>query len=217
VNLDVVLDARWLLLGGLLATVTLSVQAIVAGTALGLVVALLRSLRVPGLRPLLRVYIEVFRGSPLLIQLFFVYFGAATIGLDAVDAALAAAIALTLYEGAYIAEIFRAGIESVPAGQSEAARVLGLSGVQTFVRVVLPQGLRVSRAPLVGQYIGLVKDTSLATAIGYAELLRQGQSIVDRAGHPLEVYTAIALGYFLICFPLSLIVRRMDREALVLT
>src|SRR5205085_3533971 len=117
------------------------------------------------------------RGTPLLIQLLFVYFGASSLGFEWTSTLAAAATSLVLYEGAYIAEIFRAGIEAVPPAQREAARVLGLSPTTTFLRVVLPQAMQIVRAPLVGQYIGLVKDTSLAIVVGLAELMRQGQAI----------------------------------------
>ncbi len=208
-----VIESRSILLDGLLHTVELSVAAIVLATVLGLLIALARTGPWFLLRTLGRAYVELFRGTPLLIQMLFVYFGAASLGLPALSIFAAAVLALTLYSAAYIAEIFRAGIQSVAPGQAEAARVLGLSPRDTFLHVVLPQAMRVSRAPLVGQYISLVKDSSLAFAIGFAELLRQGQAIVDRVGQPVSVYLAVAVLYFLICYPLSLLVRRIERRA----
>lgn len=208
-----VIDSWPTLVHGLLGTVELSIAAIVLATLLGLLIALARTGGWVPLRILGRAYVELFRGSPLLIQMLFVYFGAASLGLPFVSVLAAAVLALTLYEAAYIAEIFRAGIQSVPTGQVEAAKVLGLSRHDTFLHVVLPQAMRVSRAPLVGQYIALIKDSSLAIAIGFAELLRQGQAIVDRVGQPIEVYLTVAALYFAICYPLSLLVLHIERKA----
>ena len=212
-NFSVVTDSWTVLLHGLGITLLLSALTIVGGTALGLLVGLARTSGPAPLRVLARVYIEVFRGTPLLIQLLFVYFGAFSLGFEWNSTLVAAATSLVLYEGAYIAEIFRAGIEAVPLAQREAATVLGLRKRTIFARVVLPQAMKISRAPLVGQYIGLVKDTSLATVVGLAELMREGQAIVDRTAQPLTVYLAVAVLYFLLCYPMSLFVRHMERRA----
>jgi polar amino acid transport system permease protein len=213
VNFSVVTDSWPVLLRGLGVTLVLSALTILGGTVVGLLVGLARSSGPAPLRILARLYIEVFRGTPLLIQLLFVYFGAFSLGFEWSSTLAAAAISLILYEGAYIAEIFRAGIEAVPAAQREAARVLGLRRRTVFARVVLPQAMQIARAPLVGQYIGLVKDTSLATVVGLAELMREGQAIVDRTAQPLPVYLAVAALYFCICYPMSLFVRHMERKA----
>jgi polar amino acid transport system permease protein len=203
-----------LYVSGLVATVLLSAAAIATSTLAGLVVAGLRTSRIPVAAQLARGYLEVFRGTPLLIQMLFLYFGAAYLNLAGLTVFGAALLALTLYEGAYIAEIFRSGIEAVPRGQWEAARILGLSRIQAFGSVILPQTRVIVLPPLVGQYLSLVKDTSIATVIGYVELVRQGQAVVDRTGHPAESYLAVAVLYFVVCYPLSLVVRRMERKAL---
>jgi len=210
-NWHVVWESRSVLLGGALVTLELSALAIGLGTTLGLLVALIRTARVPVLSQIARVYVEIFRGSPLLMQLFFVFFGLPYLGFD-VSKLAAAVWALTLYSGAYIAEIIRAGIEAVPKGQKEAAYSLGLSPYEAMRYVVLPQTLTVALPPLIGFYIGLIKDTSLATIIGYRELIRESQSIIDRTARPLEVFTAVALIYFVICYPLSLLVTRLERR-----
>lgn len=212
-NWSVIWSNRDLFTAGLLATVLLSLSAIVTGTLLGLVVAAVRTSRIPVLAQLARCYLEIFRGTPLLIQMLFIYFGAAYLNLAGITVFGAALLALTLYEGAYIAEIFRAGIEAVPRGQWEASRVLGLSRVQTFTNVILPQTRAIVLPPLVGQYLSLIKDTSIAVVIGYVELLRQGQAVIDRVGEPATSYLAVAVLYFVICYPLSLLVRRMERKA----
>lgn len=211
---DAIISSWGIFVTGFVATVILSVATIVTSTILGLVVALLRAARVRGLGVPLRIYLEVFRGSPLLVQMLFIYFGAAYLGIRGVEAFVAALVALTLYEGALISEIFRAGIEAVPKGQREAARSLGLSRVEIDRYVVLPQTVPIVLPPLVGQYIGLVKDTALAMAIGYVELVRQGQAIIDRIGMPIEVFMVVAVIYFLICYPMSLLARRLELRAL---
>lgn len=205
-----IFDSSGILITGLVNTLTLSIATIVLATALGLLVAVLRSAHIRGLGLPLRLYLEIFRGSPLLVQLLFVYFGAAYLGIRGVDAFTAALIALTLYEGALISEIFRAGIEAVPKGQREAARSVGLSRPQIERYVVLPQTVPIVLPPLVGQYIGLVKDTALAASIGYFELVREGQAVIDRIGMPIEVFFVISVIYFFICYPMSLVARRLE-------
>lgn len=210
---SVIWSNRELYVSGLWATVLLSLAAIATGTLLGLVVAAVRTSRIPVLAQLARGYLEVFRGTPLLIQMLFLYFGAAYLGLVGITVFGAALLALTLYQGAYIAEIFRAGIEAVPRGQWEAARVLGLPRIQTFLSVILPQTRAIVLPPLVGQYLSLIKDTSIAVVIGYVELVRQGQAVIDRVGDPATSYVAVSVLYFVICYPLSLLVRHMERKA----
>lgn len=210
-NWQIVFDSRGILLNGLWITIQLSAMGIVLGTIVGLFVALIRHARVPVLSQVARVYVEIFRGSPLLLQLFFVFFGFPYLGLE-VSPLEAALTALTLYGGAYISEIIRAGIEAVPRGQYEAAQALGLSNYAVMRHVVLPQTLAVVLPPLVGFYIGLIKDTSLATIIGYQELMRQSQSIIDRTARPLEVFAVVALLYFVLCYPLSRLVTYLDRR-----
>ena len=212
-SFSVVTESWPVLLQGLGVTLLLSVLTIMGGTIVGLLVGLARANGPAPLRALARIYIEIFRGTPLLIQLLFVYFGAYSLGFEWSSTLAAAATSLILYEGAYIAEIFRAGIEAVPVAQREAAQVLGLRKSTIFTRVVLPQAMQIARAPLVGQYIGLVKDTSLAIVVGLAELMRQGQAIVDRTAQPLPVYLAVAALYFCICYPMSRFVRHMERKA----
>jgi polar amino acid transport system permease protein len=209
-----ILNSSGILFAGFVGTVVLSIATIVTGTILGLLVAVLRTAHIRWLGVPLRIYLEVFRGSPLLVQMLFIYFGAAYLGLRFVETFTAALIALTLYEGALISEIFRAGIEAVPKGQREASRSLGLSRVQIERYVILPQTVTIVLPPLVGQYIGLVKDTALAAAIGYFELVREGQAIIDRIGMPIEVFAVVSVIYFVICYPMSLFARRLELRSL---
>lgn len=205
-------ENRGLILSGSLLTVALTAVTIVTSTALGFVVYLLRNSGIRVVSAVMRVYLEVFRGSPLLIQVLFIYFGAAYLGFVSLSTFAAAAIAVTLYHGALISEIFRAGFESVPTGQREGARSLGLSRFRVTAQVVFPQAMRVVAPPLVGQCIALVKNTSLASTIGYGDLLRQGQGIVESYGNPFEVFAVVAVIYFIICYPLSLISKTLEKR-----
>jgi polar amino acid transport system permease protein len=208
----IIADNHYLLLSGFWFTIELTVASIVTSTLLGLAIALIRFLRAPVLSQLARIYLEVFRGSPLLVQILFIYFGAAYLNINAVTVFIAVLLALTLYQGAYVSEIFRAGLESVPTGQWEAGRTLGLPRWRILKDVVFPQTVTVVLPPLFGQYIGLVKNTSLASVIGYADLTRQGQGIIDRFGNPFLVFLVVAIGYFIISYPLSLTARSLEKR-----
>ncbi|MBP2859524.1 amino acid ABC transporter permease [Dickeya oryzae] len=199
---DIIISALPLLLTGLGTTLMLSVAAIIGSTLLGLLAAVLRTSRLPIARQLALLYIELFRGTPVLITLMFIYFGVAYFGYD-INLFAAGILGLSIYQGAYIAEVFRAGIEAVPKGQWEVSWILGLSKRQTFLSVILPQTRGIVLPPLTGQYLSLIKDTSIVSMIGMSELMHQGQAIVDRIGQPVIIYGLVALLYFAVCFPLS--------------
>jgi polar amino acid transport system permease protein len=202
-----------ILLQGLVTTVLLSIASIVGGTLIGLLAAVLRSFGPWGTSRVAKLYTELFRGTPVLITLMFIYFGVSYFGY-AIDVFAAGAIGLSVYQGAYIAEIFRSGIEAVPKGQWEVSQILGLGRAQTFAFVVLPQTGKIVLPPLVGQYLSLIKDTSIVSMIGMSELMHGGQAIVDRIGKPVEIYGLVALIYFAVCFPVSQWVRHHDRRRL---
>src|ERR1700712_2384966 len=176
-----------ILLQGLLVTVLLSVAAIAGGTLLGLIAAIVRAFGPAGTSNIARLYTELFRGTPVLITLMFIYFGVPYLGYS-IDVFAAGAVGLSIYQGAYIAEVFRAGIEAVPKGQWEVSQILGLTKAQAFFSVVLPQTGKIVLPPLIGQYLSLIKDTSIVSMIGMSELMHQGQAIVDRIGKPGEIY-----------------------------
>ncbi|WP_432413754.1 amino acid ABC transporter permease [Pantoea allii] len=199
---ELILSSLPLLWRGLVITLLLSVAAIVGSTLLGLLAAILRTSRLPVARQIAVIYTELFRGTPVLITLMFIYFGVAYFGYD-INLFAAGILGLSIYQGAYIAEIFRGGIEAVPKSQWEVSWILGLSRRQTFTSVILPQTRGIVLPPLVGQYLSLIKDTSIVSMIGMSELMHQGQAIVDRIGQPVVVYGLVALLYFVICFPLS--------------
>jgi polar amino acid transport system permease protein len=214
VNFSLISQSLPFLWSGFLLTLGLSAVSIAGSTVLGVVVAALRTSRLPLIPGFARAYVELFRGSPIPITLLFVYFGAALYLGYSVNLFVAAAVGLSVYHSAFVAEIIRSGIEAVPAGQHEAAQILGLKPLQTFSWVVLPQTVKIALPPLVGQYISLVKDTSIASIIGLVELMKVGQSIVDRTSDPVSIYLIVAVFYFAICYPLSVWVTRRQRKAL---
>jgi len=202
---------RFLLLQGAAITIALAVLAAVFGTLIGLLVALARVAHVPFVAQYAQGYTEIFRGSPLLLQLFWIWFGLPLIGVP-INGFAAAVLGLSLNAGAFCAEIFRGGILAVPRGQSEAALASGMTYLQTMRYVVLPQIVRSSLPPLIGQQISLVKDTSLASLISFQELMLMTQSIIDRTHRIFELYIGAAAVYFVICYPLSQLVRSVDKR-----
>ena len=205
-------EAREMLLSGLLATLLVAAVSLVTATALGTAVGVLRARRVSWLNGFLRGYVEIFRGSPLLVQLLLIYFGAAYAGVHGVSPFVAVVIGLTLYEGAYIAEIVRAGIEATPVGQEEASRSLGLTKLQQLWWVILPQAFRIILPALIGQWTALIKDSALASVIGYTDLLKTAQSLYARTGTPFEVLLVVAVAFFIICLPLTLTARWLEKR-----
>lgn len=197
----IVMAARW--------TLILSAVAFLGGAIGGLAVALARTAGIGWLKRLAAGFIQVFQGTPLLMQLFLVYFGLAVIGMP-INPLLAAAIALTLHASAYLGEIWRGAIEAVPSGQSEAAIALSLSYPDRMRHVVLPQAMRLATAPTVGFLVQLIKGTSLASIIGFTELTRAGQIINNATFKPFLVFGTVAIMYFILCWPLSLLARRME-------
>jgi polar amino acid transport system permease protein len=197
-----VLAARW--------TVVLALIAFVGGGIGGLVVALLRTAENRTARAAMVVFIRVFQGTPLLMQLFLAYFGMAIFGFS-VNPLIAAMIALTAHASAYLGEIWRGCIQAVPRGQTEAATTLGLHYFARMRYVVLPQAARIAVPPTVGFLVQLLKETSLASIIGFVELTRQGQIITSVTFRPFLVYGLVAALYFAMCWPLSLMARRMER------
>ncbi|UCI22808.1 amino acid ABC transporter permease (plasmid) [Mesorhizobium sp. B2-1-8] len=204
--------SRVQILAGLEGTIRISIIALVTSTLFGGLVGILNARGPRLLKRFLRIYIEICRGSPLLVQLLLVYFGSAYLGFGGVTALAAVIVTLTLYEGAYISEIVRSGLEAVPKGQEEAARSVGLNTFQRLRYVLLPQAVRIVMPALVGQWISLVKDSALSSIIGYSDLIQQGQAIYARLGHPFAVLSVIGAAYFLICSPLTMLARRLERR-----
>ena len=199
------------LLYGAQWTVMIAAVAFAGGIVGGLVVALCRTSSFNLLRLPATFVIEVFQGTPLLMQLFLVYFGVAIVGVR-VDAWTAVTIAFTLHASAFLGEIWRGCIEAVPKGQSEAAFALGISYWTRMRWVVLPQAFRISLSSTVGFLVQLIKGTSLASIVGFTELIRTGQLITNATYQPFIVYGVVGAMYFALCWPLSLYSSHLEQR-----
>ncbi|WP_219212378.1 amino acid ABC transporter permease [Variovorax boronicumulans] len=192
-------------------TLALSLIAFVGGAVLGLVIALARTSESRAARGIAITFIQIFQGTPLLLQLFLIFFGAPVLGLD-INPWVAAGAALILNSAAFLGEIWRGCIEAVPRGQIEAAQALNLRYVARMRDVVLPQAFKIALAPTVGYVVQIIKGTSLAAIIGFTEVTRAGQIINNATFQPLQVFATVAAIYFAICWPLSLLAARMERR-----
>jgi polar amino acid transport system permease protein len=199
------------LLIGLKWTVLLSAIGFVCGCIGGLAVALSRTCENRTVERITAGYIGIFQGTPLLMQLFVVYYGLALIGFK-LDAWIAVAIGLTLHASAYLGEIWRGSIEAVPRGQTEAAKALSLKYWSRMKDVVLPQALRISLPATVGFLVQLIKGTSLASIVGFTELTRAGNMISNQIFQPLTVFGIVGILYFLMCCPLTILGARLERR-----
>jgi polar amino acid transport system permease protein len=195
--------ARW--------TLALSLIAFVGGAIGGVAIALSRTSDVAWLRRLSAGFIQLFQGTPLLLQLFLIFFGAPVLGFD-INPWLAAGIALILNSSAFLGQIWRGCIEAIPRGQWEAAEALSLSYHSRMRDVIVPQAARIAVAPTVGYMVQIIKGTSLAAIIGFAEITRAGQIINNATFQPLIVFSVVAAIYFALCWPLSLLAARIERR-----
>ncbi|MFT3666227.1 amino acid ABC transporter permease [Piscinibacter sp.] len=200
---NLLLAARW--------TVVLSLIAFACGGLVGALLLVLRLSRLPGADRFVAAYVQLFQGTPLLMQLFLAYFGIALFGIN-VSVWVAAPLALTLYTSAYVTEIWRGCVAAIPKGQWEAAQSLALSFTEQLRYVVLPQAVRIAVAPTVGFSVQVVKGTALASVIGFVELTKAGGMISNATFRPFAVYGCVALLYFALCFPLSLYAKSLERK-----
>ncbi len=196
---------------GLLATLALSLLAFLLGGATGLLVLFARVGRSLNLRRLAKAYIQAFQNTPLLMQMFIVFFGSSMAGLD-ISPWTAAAIGLTLYTSAYLAEVWRGCVEAIPRGQWEASSSLAMGYLQQMRHVVLPQALRLSIAPTVGFSVQIIKGTAVASIIGFSELTKLGSMLANATFQPFLIYGLVAAGYFLLCWPLSLYASHLEKK-----
>ncbi len=195
-------DIFTFLLGAMRWTVALSLIAFVGGGLLGLGLLWLRFAQWRGVSSAVAWYVQIFQGTPLLMQLFLVYFGLALLGMDT-SPLVSAAVCLTLYASAYLTEIWRGCVNSVHRGQWEASASLALDFTQQMRHVILPQAARVAIAPTVGFMVQIIKGTALASVIGFVELTKAGQMISNATYQPFLAYTFVGLLYFALCYPLS--------------
>jgi polar amino acid transport system permease protein len=195
-------------------TLLLSIAAFAGGAIGGVFVALARTGAFRWLRLLANAYIKIFQGTPLLMQLFLAFFVPGLFGWS-VDPWMAAVLGLSLHASAFLGEIWRGAIESVPRGQWEAAATLGLRYGTTMASVIAPQAMRIAIPPTIGFLVQLVKGTSLASIIGFVEITRAAQVINNATFRPFTIFALVALVYFLICWPLSAFSKRMESKLLV--
>ncbi len=203
---------RWVIAVGLGYTVLYAVGTILAGTVLGFAVGIARLARSRFVNWPLILYIELFRCTPLLVQLIWFYYAFPVIvGLD-IPAHIAASLTLTLYTGAFYAEIVRGGVTSIERGQWDAARAIGMRRGQVMRRVILPQAVKRMIPPFMNQSIIQLKNTSLVSTIAVSDLLYQGEMINAQTYRPLEVFTVVAIIYFGVLFPLTLLAQLIERR-----
>ncbi|MET0348773.1 MAG: amino acid ABC transporter permease [Rhizobacter sp.] len=192
-------------------TVALSLIAFIGGGLIGLGLLVARIAKVRGAEAFAMAYVQLFQGTPLLMQLFLAYFGLALFGLN-VSAWTAAALALTLYSSAYLTEIWRGCVNSVAKGQWEASSALALTLREQLRYVIGPQALKVAVPPTVGFSVQIIKGTALASVIGFVELTKAGTMIANATFRPFTVYACVALMYFVLCFPVSYWARTLERK-----
>jgi polar amino acid transport system permease protein len=197
------------LLQGAVLTLGLSLCAFIGGGLMGLVIALCRVSANPVLRGASSLYIQIIQGVPLLVIMFAGYFGLPAMGFS-ISPLVAAMLSMTVWVGAYLGEFWRGSIQAVPKAQWEAAECLALSRLQRMYHVIIPQAVRNATPGTVGFMVQIVKNTSLASAVGFVELTRAGQLINNSTFQPFITFSVVALVYFALCYPLSAISHKLE-------
>ncbi len=200
------------LLSGVWQTLVISGLTLLFATLGGLLLAVMSGSRFWPARALAGAFGELIRNTPILVQLLWVYYVLPILLGIRIDAFTACILGLSIYSSAFIAEVFRAGIQAVPAGHREAAQVLGLTPGQSFVRIVMPQAVRLILPPLAANFVQLIKYSSLAAVISVGEVTRKGMELSSSTFRPLEIFTFIAVIYFVICWPLTQSIRFWERR-----
>lgn len=211
-NTDLVMSALPLLLMGAGVTVKITAISVALGIVIGLFVGIARICHSKPLRVLAAIYVDFLRGTPLLVQIFLMYFALPVVTGQRIDPFLAAIASCSINSGAYVAEIFRAGIQSIDDGQMEAGRSLGMSWGQTMRYVIVPQAFKRVIPPLGNEFIALLKDSSLVSVIGFEELTRRGQLIIARTYGSLEIWTCVAVIYLIMTITISRFVAYLERR-----
>lgn len=200
---NLLLAARW--------TVGLSLIAFIGGGLVGMLLLLLRLGKLPGANALVSAYVQVFQGIPLLVQLFLAYYGLGLVGINT-SPWVAAGLGLTLYASAFLTEIWRGCVAAIPRGQWEASQSLALSFYEQMRYIILPQALKIAVPPTVGFLVQVIKGTALASVIGFLELTKVGKTIANATFSPFLVFSCVALMYFVLCYPVSLYAKRLERK-----
>lgn len=210
-NWDAVLKYRSSLLSGWLMTLFISIASLILSTIIGIVFALARRSEILPLRYFGHIYVELVRGTPLLVQIL-VFFYVVADAFHVGNRYLVGVLILSFFSGAYISEIVRAGIESIGQSQLESAKAIGLTRPQTYQYVIFPQALRLSLPPLVGQFVSLIKDSSLLSIIAVNEFTQAARDINSTTFSTLECYIPLAIGYLILTLPISLWTRSLERR-----
>ena len=211
-NFDLVVNSFPLLLVGAGVTIKITALSVALGVVIGLFVGIARISRIRILRILAAIYVDFFRGTPLLVQIFIVSFALPVITGQRVDPFVAAIGSCGINSGAYVAEIFRAGIQSIDKGQMEAGRSLGMTWVQTMRYIIVPQAFKRVIPPLGNEFIALLKDSSLVSVIGFEELTRRGQLIIAKTYGSLEIWLSVAVIYLAMTLTISQFVAYLERR-----
>ena len=211
-NIELIKSAIPLLIAGAGITVEITALSVFFGMLIGIIVALARLSDFKILRWLGNVYVDFIRGTPLLIQIFLVYFALPSIIGHRVDAFFAAISACSINSGAYVAEVFRGGIQSIDVGQMEAGRSLGMTWWQTMRYIILPQAFKRIIPPLGNEFIAMLKDSSLVSVIGFEELTRRGQLIIARTYASFEIWMAVAIMYLILTFTVARLTGILERK-----
>jgi His/Glu/Gln/Arg/opine family amino acid ABC transporter permease subunit len=202
----------WLLLDGLKVTFQVSIVGEIAALFIGLIVGFARSSKSPFVNVPASLFVDAFRAIPLLVLLIWLYYGLAIILNIDFSPFQAGVLGLGLLYGAFLAEIFRSGLQAVPIGQREAAMTLGLSRFQTATRIVIPQAVRIVAPALANTYVGMVKDATLVSVVGLTEIMRTAQTVVVTTFRPFEIYTFVAAVYLVIVLVFSRLVGLLERR-----
>lgn len=212
IKVDIIVAAIPMLLKGLQVTVYIFVIAIILGFLIGLVMALLKLAPIKILNWIAKIYVDAIRGTPFIVQLFFIYFGVNSLHLVSLDNTTAGIVTVAINAGAYFAEIIRAGIQSIDKGQTEAARSIGFTATQTMRYVVLPQAFRRMLPTITNQSIISLKDTSLLSIIGIADLTQQGQIQAAATFEAFKIWLTVGIIYFLFIYLLTLLANFVERR-----
>ena len=209
---DVIWNNLDFLMSGLQMTLFISATSLIFALIGGLILALFDLSRFAVLRGFSLTLGEIIRNTPILVQLLWVYYVLPIVFNVRIEALVALIIGLALYQAAFISEVYRSGIQGVPKGHREAAQVLGLSPLQSFRRIVLPQAVRMTLPPLASNFVQLIKFSSLGAVISVSEITRRGMELSATNFRPLETFTFIAVVYFFICWPLAMAIRWWERR-----
>lgn len=211
-DFDLIIDNLPLLLKGAAVTLEITALSVGIGLLIGMVVGIARLSNFKAIRWLAGIYVDFIRGTPLLVQIFLVYFALPKILGMRIDPFFAAVVACSINSGAYVAEIFRSGIQSIDKGQFEASRALGLNWFQSMKFVIMPQAFKRIIPPLGNEFIAMLKDSSLVSVIGFEELTRTGQMIISRTYAVFEVWMVVAILYLIMTLCISRLVAVLEKR-----